>query len=229
MTRIWWLVFALAVLVAGCAATPQRPHYVLPPDAGVGAPLTNEQIAAARTTPGPPVLVVHPNGNHVTGLPYPKSCPRQPGDDPRLPVRVCTPGSVRDDITQDNIGQTICSTTWTTDVIRPPKAETDRLKGYVMAAYGVPPSMRSRTELDHHVPLTLAGSNDVTNFDAQVSDIPNASPPFRNTKDDVERRLNAAVCTHRVTLAAAQWAIAVNWTTAEANLGLHTVATQPTR
>jgi hypothetical protein len=217
------ILAALAMLMAlaGCAAAPHTappPLFTVAPDAGITAPLTDQRIAE----PGSPVLTVHPNANHVTGLPYPSLCVRRPGDDPRLPVKACTPGSVRDDITQDNIGQTICNKDWSTDTIRPPKPETDRLKTIVMRAYGVSESQRARTELDHAVPLWLGGSNDVTNFQAQVSDIPNARPPFRNTKDDTETRLHTAVCTHQVTLAAAQWAIAVDWTTAETTLGLHT-------
>lgn len=224
MTRIL-AAPALLMALAGCATplhTAPPPLFTAAPDAGITAPLTNWQINAARTEPGPPVLTIHPDGAHVTGLPYPSLCIRRPGDDPRLPVRTCTPGSVRDDITQGNIGQTICNKNWSTDTIRPPKAETDRLKTAVMRAYGVPESQRVRTELDHAVPLWLGGSNDVTNFQAQISDIPNARPPFRNTKDDTETRLHDAVCSHQVTLAAAQWAIAVDWTTAETTLGLHT-------
>lgn len=217
------ILAALAMLVAlaSCTAAP-TPWPTAAPDAGIAAPLTSAEINAARVTPGPPVLTIHPNGAHVTGLPYPSLCIRRPGDDPRLPVRVCTPGSVRDDITQDSIGQTICNKNWSTDTIRPPKAETDRLKTAVMHAYGVPESQRASTELDHGVPLWLGGSDDVTNFWAEPSDIPNVSPPFRNTKDGTEIRLHTAVCTHQVTLAAAQWAVAVDWTTAEATLGLHT-------
>jgi hypothetical protein len=127
---------------------------------------------------------------------------------------------VRDDIT--DINATICNPNWRTGAIRPPQGETDSLKTIAMHAYGIPPNQRPRVELDHLIPLELLGSDDITNLSPEVSDIPNARPPFRNTKDGVEGRLHAAVCAHQVTLAAAQWAIAVNWVTAEANLGLHT-------
>jgi hypothetical protein len=39
-------------------------------------------------------------------------------------------------------------------------------------------------------------------------------------KDVLENKLHAAVCAGTVTLAAAQQAIAINWTTAEHDLGL---------
>ena len=42
-----------------------------------------------------------------------------------------------------------------------------------------------------------------------------------DAKDTVENTLNAAVCNHRVTLAAAQRAIAADWYTAEHVLGLN--------
>ena len=211
------LTLAALVLAAGCATTPPA-EFAQPPDAGVTAPITNTQLNAHRTHPGPPVLIVHPNGNHITGLPYPDSCPRQPGADPRLAPTECTPGSARDDITQDNIAATICSPTWSTSTIRPPTSETNRLKPIVMRADGVPTTHRSTTELDHQVPLELGGSNDATNLWAEPSDLPGKG--YRNTKDQVENHLHTAVCTHQVTLAAAQWAIATNWVTAEAALGL---------
>ena len=70
-----------------------------------------------------------------------------------------------------------------------------------------------RTELDHLVPLELGGSNDATNLWPEY-------PPTPNPKDKVENTLNAAVCDGRVSLAAAQKAIAADWLTAEKKLGL---------
>ncbi|MEU6582387.1 hypothetical protein [Nocardia sp. NPDC046763] len=43
---------------------------------------------------------------------------------------------------------------------------------------------------------------------------------MNNPKDPIENTLNAAVCGRKVTLAAAQAAIAADWTTALASLGL---------
>jgi hypothetical protein len=44
--------------------------------------------------------------------------------------------------------------------------------------------------------------------------------PSPNPKDKIENNLHRAVCSHRITLATAQTAIASDWTTAEARLGL---------
>jgi hypothetical protein len=165
---------------------------------------------------GGPTIIVGAT-SHVTGT-YPNHCTYASADNHRLPARSCTPGSVRSDITDDTINRTICNPNWSTRTIRPPKAETDQLKTAAMLAYDVPPAQRRNTELDHDVPLWLGGSNDVTNLWPQVSDIPGGG--FRNTKDDVEGRLHTAVCAHRVTLRAAQIAIAADWTTAETRLHL---------
>lgn len=224
------VVITCTLALSGCTADNGTPAFrvTTPPDVGVSAPYTDAQLAARRVD-HPGVLTINPNGNHVTGTPYPSLCTRLPGADPTLPVRTCTPGSVRSDITQATIDQTLCDSHWSTSSIRPPKAETDALKTAVMRAYGVPASKRASTELDHAVPLELGGSDDVTNFWAQVSDIPNARPPYRNTKDNVEGWLHDAVCAHQVTLAAAQWAIAMNWHTAMTTLGLPIPAKKTTR
>ncbi len=97
---------------------------------------------------------------------------------------------------------------------------TERAKLSAMAAYSIPLTKRSTTELDHLVPLSLGGSNDSTDLWPEVSDIPGAG--FRNRKDAVETRLLAAVCGMgaRVSLPAAQAAIAHDWTSALATLGI---------
>lgn len=69
-------------------------------------------------------------------------------------------------------------------------------------------------EYDHLVPLELGGSSDVRNLWPE----PYAGGSY--TKDGVETRLNHVVCSGQVTLEAAQQAIATNWTTAEAVLGV---------
>lgn len=132
-------------------------------------------------------------------------------DGGQLPDPRCTPGSVDPAVTQAGIRSTICKRGWT-KTVRPLEAQTERFKFQVAyVAYGTPRT--ERTELDHLIPLELGGSNDATNLWPQY-------PPTPNGKDKVEGALNAAVCSGRVTLAAAQSAIAANWTTAEARLGL---------
>ena len=69
------------------------------------------------------------------------------------------------------------------------------------------------SELDHLVSLELGGANDVANLWPEVGSVP-------NPKDSVENDQHKAVCSGKVTLAAAQQAIASDWTTAEHTLGL---------
>lgn len=132
-------------------------------------------------------------------------------DKGQLPDPRCTPGSIDPIVTQADIGSTICKKGWTTTV-RPPESQTEWFKYHVAyPAYGTPRS--EKTELDHLVPLELGGSNDATNLWPEY-------PPTPNPKDKVEDALNAAVCEGRVSLIAAQDAIAADWMTAEKKLGI---------
>jgi hypothetical protein len=160
------------------------------------APGTSQQLAA-----------VHDPGQ-VTGT-IPASCRYRDGG--QLPDPRCTPGSIDPAVTQASIRQTICTPGYT-ERVRPAEAETERFKyDAAYPAYGVPDSRH--TELDHLVPLELGGSNAAANLWPEW-------PPTPNPKDAVENTLNAAVCDGRVTLAAAQQAIAGDWMTAESRLGL---------
>mgnify|MGYP003910840855 CR=1 FL=1 len=102
---------------------------------------------------------------------------------------------------------------------RPSVRYTDPVKTAAMLAYRIPTSDRKRTELDHLVPLELGGSNDVSNLWPQISDL--SLVDEHNSKDQVENRIKLAVCRdHKVTLVAAQEALARDWTAAEKFLGL---------
>ncbi|MGH3289417.1 MAG: hypothetical protein ACRDPD_32865 [Streptosporangiaceae bacterium] len=151
---------------------------------------------------------VHDPGR-VTGTIHGHCTYRDKGN---LPDPRCTPGSIDPVVTQTDIKSTICKGGWTDPHLRPPEAQTEAFK-YDVAypAYGTPPS--EKTELDHLVPLELGGSNDATNLWPEY-------PPSPNPKDKVEDALNAAVCDGRVSLAAAQDAIAADWMTAEHALGI---------
>jgi hypothetical protein len=124
----------------------------------------------------------------------------------------CTPGAIDTAVTQANIQSTICVTGYTTTV-RPPDSITEPAKLQSMMAYSSPGSA-SDYEYDHLVPLELGGSSDVRNL------FPEAHAGGSYTKDGVESRLNHVVCSGQVSLAAAQQAIATNWTTAEPVLGV---------
>ena len=132
-----------------------------------------------------------------------------------LPDPVCTPGSVDPAVTQGDIGETICRPGYTATV-RPPESDTGPAKHESLADYGLhyTPSI----EYDHLVPLELGGANAVSNLWPEPNTSGDRGP--RNPKDAVENRLREAVCAHQVTLAAAQQAIAADWTTALDQLGI---------
>jgi hypothetical protein len=163
--------------------------------------------AAVPAAAGHGLKKVHDPGR-VTGTIHGHCSYRDHG---QLPDPRCTPGSIDPHVTQADIRSTICKKGWASTV-RPSESQTGRFK-YDVAypAYRTPQS--ERTELDHLVPLELGGSNDATNLWPEY-------PPTPNPKDKVEDALNAAVCEGRVSLTAAQDAIAADWLTAEKKLGL---------
>jgi hypothetical protein len=140
---------------------------------------------AAATTPG--FGSCHARGTGLNVLP-----------DPR-----CTPGAINPVVTQATIHRTICVAGWTSRV-RPPESYTERLKSQQMFLYGDRGPMSSYEE-DHLIPLELGGSP------ANPKNLwpePGRSP---NPKDAVENAAKYAVCDGRLSLAAAQRAIATNW------------------
>lgn len=119
-----------------------------------------------------------------------------------LPDPACTPGAIDPVVNQSNIRSTICRPGYTTTV-RPSPSETDKWKSVAERAYGV----TAPGEYDHLVSLELGGTNATSNLWPEPGSIP-------NPKDTVENRLHKEVCSGQITLAAAQQAIATNWTTA---------------
>jgi hypothetical protein len=123
-----------------------------------------------------------------------------------LPDPNCTPGAISPKVTEDTLATTICKTGYTKS-IRPPGSISAAEKRGNAAAYGYTGPL-SGIEYDHLVPLELGGDpNDPRNLWVE----PGESP---NPKDGIESKLHQLVCEGRVPLAAAQQAIATDWTTA---------------
>ena len=200
------LAVAGIAALAGChvsLSATTSPAGSNPPAASSGGGSPTDSAVAASAG----LVAVHDPG-HVTGT-ITGSCHYR--DSGKLPDPRCTPGSFDPAVTQANIRQTICVSGYT-KTVRPPSEQTDRFKyDHAYPAYGVPQS--KKTELDHLVSLELGGSNDAANLWPET-------PPTPNPKDKVENALHEAVCDGRVTLAAAQRAIAGDWLTAESSLGL---------
>ncbi|MEI7715958.1 MAG: hypothetical protein WCI78_07700 [Mycobacterium sp.] len=143
----------------------------------------------------------------VQSQPAPGTChSRTAADGQALPDPDCTPGAVNPKVTQDTLATTVCRGGYTKS-IRPPASITEIEKRDNAAAYGYTGSLKA-VEYDHLVPLEVGGDpNDPRNLWIE----PGASP---NQKDGVESRLRELVCSGRVPLAAAQEAIATDWSTA---------------
>lgn len=158
-------------------------------------------------------------------VPAPGTCAYRVGSDGfDLPDPSCTPGSVNPAVTQSDLGSTVCRRGGYTSSVRPPESITEPFKRASEAAYRDPYSSY-RTELDHLVPLELGGASDTLNLWAEPDQgrpsLFDPQDPYGiNAKDGVEDRLHTAVCDGQVTLAAAQRAIASDWTTALARLGV---------
>ncbi|MFF7989747.1 hypothetical protein ACFZDG_08165 [Kitasatospora xanthocidica] len=133
-----------------------------------------------------------------------------------LPDPYCTPGAYNPDVTQATIGRTICVSGWTATV-RPPTSYTNPLKVQQIAQYGYADTSTADYEEDHLVPLELGGApRDPANLWPE----PRYGSQPAQSKDSVETKLKNAVCGGRVGLDDARAAIASNWTTALAVLGL---------
>jgi hypothetical protein len=107
----------------------------------------------------------------------------------RVPNPVLTPGAVVPKITL----QTICTTKWGLDH----RFVTVNMRRHVLAAYGVAWADRDQVELDHLIPRSIGGADDILNLWPQ---------PWADAhrKDVREVALWRAVCKGTITLAAAQ-------------------------
>lgn len=135
-----------------------------------------------------------------------------------LPDPGCTPGAIDPGVTQANLAQTICRPGGYTASVRPPESITEAAKLQAMRAYGLTGSP-SLYEFDHLSPISLGGSSDSRNLWVERN-VGGTGGYILNAKDQLELDAHSSVCSGRVSLAAAQNAIATNWTTAEQTLGV---------
>jgi hypothetical protein len=118
-----------------------------------------------------------------------------------------TPGFTNPDISQANIGETICNPAWSTKSIRPPMSYTSKLKREQIVEWRLagPPA---DYEEDHFIPLELGGNpTDPRNLWPE----PYAPQPGAKQKDAVENYLHHQVCSGAMTLQDAQNAIVTDW------------------
>jgi hypothetical protein len=161
------------------------------------------------------ILFVSGCAKHVKPTPGaipPIAVPEKAGPEFLYPNPQITPGATNPDVTQDNIGQTICKPGWTATV-RPPASYTNNLKREGIVQYGYTDSNLNDYEEDHFIPIELGGS---------PTDPNNLWPEPYNTevngkvvgaiqKDLVENLLRKQVCNGTITLKDAQDQIARDW------------------
>jgi hypothetical protein len=191
-----------------------------PPQADAGAPSISAVPAAAPAAgPVPDVKSIHSPDKVARDMTLAAGqCKVRTVDAVKgdfLPDPACTPGAIDPDVTQGNLASTICKSGYTTTV-RAPASDTDKVKALSLQQYGQ--TRAATTEFDHLISLQLGGTNAVSNLWPEPNRA--GAPGTTNPKDAIETRLNKAVCSHKVTLSAAQMAIAHSWVTAEKDLGL---------
>ncbi|CAE6842793.1 hypothetical protein R75461_07101 [Paraburkholderia nemoris] len=124
-----------------------------------------------------------------------------------LPDPALTPGIVNPDVTQENIGSTVCVKGWT-KTVRPPAFYTNRLKKFQIRQYGYADTDPRDYEEDHLIPLSLGGN---------PTDPRNLWPELRisewnaDRKDDLEFAMYMGVCHGEISLADARRAVVTNW------------------
>jgi hypothetical protein len=210
---------AVAMLAAGCRASGVEGT------GGSGSPTATTATATAVGRSG--LVVASGHGWTSRGLDGPMpaagSChTRTATDGEPLPDPACTPGAVDAAVTDTNTASTICRKGGYTSSVRPPESLTEPAKKQLMAAYGIPASKISAYELDHFVALNDGGASDLRNLwpEPNTTKLYRSSSYVHNDKDAIEDYTYQAICDHKTTVTAVQKAMASNWTTAVAALGL---------
>lgn len=111
------------------------------------------------------------------------------------------------DVRQDTIQQTICIPGYAASV-RPSTNYTSGIKAKLLRERGLPPSSATEFELDHRIPLALGGHpRSLANLQLQHWEGEDGA----KKKDVLERRLQALVCSGRLSLRDAQRDIYRDW------------------
>jgi hypothetical protein len=131
-----------------------------------------------------------------------------------IPDRGCTPGIWTFDVTNATAKSTTCSATFVAR--RQPNATALRkASAEVLAAYGLA-AKAAQYEVQFLIPLRLGGAFDVRNLWPVQKGSSTAGD-----KTTVDQTLARAICANRGGVAAAQFFLAKDWTTALQEMGLH--------
>lgn len=195
-----FIVLGVLAMTSGCEAKLGK----LP----LATPLPTPSVSHRANASLAGLVRVHDPGQ-VTGT---LTGPCDARDHGQLPDPRCTPGAYDPAIT----AAVLCSSSYRTSTYRAPESQTEHFKHDVAEpAYD---QHDVSGELDHLISLELGGANDAANLWVEAGSIP-------NPKDKIEDALHGWVCSATGTgaqrrLRQAQHAIAHNWLTAEAKLGV---------
>jgi hypothetical protein len=132
-----------------------------------------------------------------------------------LPDRALTPGWINTNVTQANIGNTVCVKGWS-KTNRPPVAYTNKIKALQIREYGYEDTDLRHYEEDHLVPISLGGHpTDPRNLWPE----PRMSQWGAARKDALEFAVYRGMCRGEISLGDAQRAFAVNWIAAYRRYG----------
>ena len=194
------VVTTMVVLLAGCASTSDGSFTQPVADSTTASSSDYPSTSATDSTAPEAAGTTDSSGGPVVEA------------DATLPDSATTPGAINPDVTQADIGQTICVSGWTTTV-RPSSSVTGALKvEQLHSGYALKGDVStSDYEEDHLISLELGGS--------PASPLNLWPEPYNVTggarvKDPVENKLHSLVCSNVLPLAVAQSAIASNWWTA---------------
>jgi hypothetical protein len=143
---------------------------------------------------------VHPTqAAHSIALPSPHAASASCQISGPYPDASCTPGNVFSSVATNQV----CTPGYTKTVRHVPQ----NIKDEVYAEYGITSHSSGQYEIDHFIPLELAGSNDISNLWPEPA---NPQPGFHE-KDQVENYLHHLVCSGSMSLNDAENAIASDW------------------
>jgi hypothetical protein len=175
-----------------------------------------EPVGAVRTPP-PSVVPLRPTAT-VTDDGVQRPGPRRwrTRHGVLLPATDLTPGRTVPGVTS----RAVCAADWGRAIHAP--RYSSKLAAFT--GYGVSIHDRATYRVDHLVPVSLGGSNDVTNLWPQ----PATGAGGAGVKDALETRLHQLVCSGSLPLPTAQRAIASDWSAALARYGSTPTSGSPT-
>lgn len=219
-------LLAAALVVAGCAstATPDAHHRSPKPSPSASATASPSPVPSGAL----PVAKGHgwDSGGLYGTIPAGPCRIRYTSAGEPLPDPSCTVGVVDSAVTDTNITSTVCAPGGYTGKVRPPASLTEPVKRKLLVAYGIPASQISGYELDHLVPLNSGGASDVRNLwpEPNIFKIFKQGSATANDKDVIETYLwQKGICAGKAKVSAVQLAMAHDWTTAVASLGLPSI------